>query len=63
MANIVNLEDLEILEINSISQSEDSNGISCMRIDLIGVNFDELLDRLIGVYGLDGLMSKIEENM
>jgi len=59
MAGKVNLENIEILEINTISLSEGSDGTSCMRIDLIGVNFDEVIDRLVGAYGLEELINKI----
>jgi hypothetical protein len=61
MADTVNLEDLAVEEIGTISQSTYGDGAMCLRVDLIKVDFDELLERLVGQFGYDELMEKIME--
>lgn len=61
MAETVNLDDLAIEEVGTISQSTNSEGTLCLRVDLKSVDFNEVIDRLVGQYGYEDLINKIQE--
>lgn len=61
MLEIVNLDDLAIEEVGTISPSTNSDGALCLRVDLKSVDFNELIDRLVSQYGYEDLINKIKE--
>ena len=59
----VDIDDISIQEVGAISQGTDNIDSSfCLRIDIKGVDFNELIDRLVGHYGYEHLIEKIEKN-
>lgn len=61
MIDTVDILDLAIEEVGTISQSTNSEDALCLRVDLKGVDFNELIEQLVGQYGYSDLIEKIEE--